>query len=245
MQNFTVVRGVCGLYQLSLLRKMKRFVRESVSDINIPHTSLNYKDFCRSIQSTWTILDICLWLLGRDGEFYWESTGESFGIFDDWMEGEPVLGFTDYHCGYISIDAELNINNTNRWRNGYCGSLSRFICESVPVSKQLQIDTAVGKMNHSHRFSIKNSVYDISTDKVRSHFFNATTSHWFIIYNGIQFFSTNATLIKLNISFYLTIKKKKVLNYLAFFYLKFLGKRCQNLIKYGIVVALVVDTYVC
>lgn len=128
---------------------------------------------------------------GRDGEFYWDSTGEFFGIFADWMEGEPVLGLEDHHCGYMSID-ELNINNTNHWKNGRCYSRFRFICESMPIFKELQFDaasTAVSKIDETHRFAINNSVYEISRDRV-----------YVLILNIYNYFATNMNDIKVNIS---------------------------------------------
>lgn len=101
--------------------------------------------------------------LGRDGDFYWDTTGEFFGLFDDWIEGEPTLGVANVHCGYLASGAD-----THRWRNGDCHSLLRFVCESVPIANDLKADasTAVRKMNESIKFAIKNSAYEISTDKV-------------------------------------------------------------------------------
>lgn len=99
--------------------------------------------------------------LGRDsGEFYWDSTGEFFAIFDDWMktEGEPVLGIEDHHCAHMSIDAP-NVNDTHRWRNGNCFSQFRFLCESVPTSKSSNsISAAVGKVRDTEKAPLANSV---------------------------------------------------------------------------------------
>jgi hypothetical protein len=109
--------------------------------------------------------------LGRDGDFYWESTGEFFGIFDAWMEGEPVLGVENHHCAHMSIDAP-NINETHRWRNGNCYERKRFVCESVPTSASLHSKSAaaakvINDENHSNRFASTTSIYEISTDKVK------------------------------------------------------------------------------
>lgn len=99
--------------------------------------------------------------LGRDGDFYWDTTGEFLGLFDDWIEGEPTLGVENVHCGYLAS------GDTYRWRNGNCHSLLRFVCESVPTTKDSKSDAlTVEKRNESIQFAIKNSVYEISTDKV-------------------------------------------------------------------------------
>jgi hypothetical protein len=42
--------------------------------------------------------------LGFDGDFYWDSTGEFFGIFEDWMDAEPVLGIENHHCAHMAVD---------------------------------------------------------------------------------------------------------------------------------------------
>jgi hypothetical protein len=105
--------------------------------------------------------------LGRDGDFYWDSTGEFFSIFDDWMEGEPALGIEKHHCAHMVP----NSNDTHLWRNGDCWARKRFVCESVLASERLHSKPAavVAAMNgskDSHIFASKTSIYEISTDKV-------------------------------------------------------------------------------
>jgi hypothetical protein len=105
---------------------------------------------------------------GRNGDFYWDSTGEFFGIFDDWLEGEPALN-PKFTCAYMSTN-EPNINDTHRWRNQDCWAQYRYVCESVPTSKNLHSKSAaVGNSQRSstaNGFSFRKSYYEISMDKV-------------------------------------------------------------------------------
>jgi Lectin C-type domain len=105
---------------------------------------------------------------GRD-DFYWDSTGEFIGIFDDWMEGYPDL--TNSWAGYNCV----SMHNTYQWRNIYCNDRHLFVCESKPISKNINTNasTADGKMEDTKRFAIKNSVYEISSNKVSN---NSNTS---------------------------------------------------------------------
>jgi hypothetical protein len=113
--------------------------------------------------------------LGSEGDFYWDSTGEFFGIFDDWIEGEPALGIENHHCAHMAID-KANSNNTHRWRNGNCYLLLRFVCESVPTATSLDSTIATkDKLQQTmeqvplvNSFSHRNSYYEISTNKVRN-----------------------------------------------------------------------------
>jgi hypothetical protein len=99
--------------------------------------------------------------VGRSGDYYWESTGEYFGIFTDWMEGQPFISM-DARC--VSLISDLiDPNNTFRWTtNAYCFNRFRFICESVPLTDIRESTSA----NDSNRFKVGDSVYEISTDKV-------------------------------------------------------------------------------
>jgi Lectin C-type domain len=110
--------------------------------------------------------------LGSEGDFYWESTGEFFGIFDDWILGEPALGIENFHCAHLAMDT-ININSTHRWKNGNCQSRIRFLCESVPTATNVD-SAAVGKIENTEQvplvnnFKFRNSYYKNSRDKVRT-----------------------------------------------------------------------------
>jgi Lectin C-type domain len=167
----TVAREVCGWFRLSLLKKTKRFAKESVSDFKPCLYPPDYKK-CFEKGAFNQLEDF--WIsasdLGRDGDFYWDSTREFFSIYDDWMEGEPVLGIESHHCAHVAIDS----NDTYRWWNGDCWARKRFVCESVPTAESMHSKSAAAVKNSttSNRFQSKTSVYEISTDKVTSSFFS-------------------------------------------------------------------------
>jgi len=165
----TVAREVCGWFQWSLQKKTKQFAKESVSDFKQRlYTISHYKCFetgaFNQLEDFW----ISASDLGRDADFYWDSTGEFFSIFDDWMESEPVLGIESHHCAHMAIDSD----DTYRWRNGDCWARKRFVCESFPTAESLRSKSAAAKKlsdeNISNRFESKTSVYEISTDKASS-----------------------------------------------------------------------------
>jgi Lectin C-type domain len=154
---------------------MKRFARESVG-LNFTRVGCRTSDKRIVFSEAFSQLDN-IWIsasdLGSDGDFYWESTGEFFGIFDDWIEGEPALGTENFHCAHMAMDT-ININSTHRWKNGNCYSLFRFVCESVPTSTVLDSTlTAQEKLQQNidqfplvNSFSHRKSYYEISTNKV-------------------------------------------------------------------------------
>jgi hypothetical protein len=92
---------------------MKRFARDLVG-LNFTRVGCRTSDKLIVFSEAFSQLDN-IWIsasdLGSDGDFYWESTGEFFGIFDDWVEGEPALGIENHHCAHLALD-KININNT-------------------------------------------------------------------------------------------------------------------------------------
>jgi Lectin C-type domain len=154
---------------------MKRFARDLVG-LNFTRVGCRTSDKLIVFSEAFSQLDN-IWIsasdLGSDGDFYWESTGEFFGIFDDWVEGEPALGIENHHCAHLALD-KININNTHRWRNGNCYSPFRFVCESVPTSTNLhssltaqeKLEQNIGQFPLVNSFSHRKSYYEISTTKV-------------------------------------------------------------------------------
>jgi Lectin C-type domain len=136
----------------------------------IAHISSNYMNIFAGVFNQLEDFWISASDLGRDGDFYWESTGEFFGIFDDWMEGEPALGIEKHHCAHMDINAP-NSNETHHWRNGNCYERKRFVCESFQISTSLDskfpAPAQVNDGNQSNSFVSKTSIYEISTDKVK------------------------------------------------------------------------------
>lgn len=109
--------------------------------------------------------NVAFWLSGTDygvqlGDYYcyyWDSTGEYFGVFTDWMENEPSDDIYP-RCALMSPDR----NDTFRWSTYLCNNEYRFICESAPVTTNLEANSRKAPS----RFKIDDKVYEISTDRV-------------------------------------------------------------------------------
>lgn len=106
--------------------------------------------------------DVKFWLSGTNygvqlGDYYWDSTGEYLGVFADWMAGEPKVDLFP-GCSLMSPDW----NDTFRWSTWSCHNECRFICESAPVTTNLEANAKKAPS----RFKIDDKVYEISTDRV-------------------------------------------------------------------------------
>lgn len=139
--------------------------------------------------------------LGREGDLYWDSTGKALGPFNDWREGEPVLGVPDVQC--TLMDKITNFDDTRRWKTHVCNFQNRYICESIPSSSKnhLLLKTAdasfADEIQTDHgdqqlkRFGFRNSIYEISDVKVLYAFcvpLVANDVYWYIIHKAVHAF---------------------------------------------------------
>jgi hypothetical protein len=65
----------------------------------------------------------------REGEYYWESTGELLGSYSNWYEQHPEQGL---HCTIIGAGSATSpINGV--WQSVKCDRTEPYICESANV----------------------------------------------------------------------------------------------------------------
>jgi len=75
--------------------------------------------------------------LWREGEFFWDSTGEFLGPYTNWCEEEPRNGGTNKeHCGGLW---KKNGTSTWGWNDYHCDSLLNYICEA-PIENYRKAD---------------------------------------------------------------------------------------------------------
>jgi Lectin C-type domain len=65
----------------------------------------------------------------REGEYYWESTGELLGSYSNWYEQHPEK---DLNCIYIGGGSATSTLN-GMWFSGNCNDARPYICESANV----------------------------------------------------------------------------------------------------------------
>jgi Lectin C-type domain len=65
----------------------------------------------------------------REGQYYWESTGELLGSYSNWYEQHPEQGL---HCIYIGAGSATSTLNA-MWLSGNCDGNFPYICESANV----------------------------------------------------------------------------------------------------------------
>jgi len=66
----------------------------------------------------------------NDGDYYWESTGQLLGSYNNWYETHPVLG--EASCAILSA-GEASTNLIGKWVSAWCNEEYSYICESVGV----------------------------------------------------------------------------------------------------------------
>jgi Lectin C-type domain len=63
----------------------------------------------------------------KDGDYYWESTGQLLGSYNYWADTNPVLGEV-YNCAVLNAGNTTSINK-GKWYSTNCDNEYAYICE--------------------------------------------------------------------------------------------------------------------